>query len=107
MSLPEGTRSPRGLLPFRLGAFRAAAKTSSPVVPIAIDGTRRMLPRKFRLLERAPLSVQVLTPIGGDSSVDGCAAHLRDLAQAAIVAALGESRQDPGHGGRGDLGKHS
>jgi len=41
---PEGTftRVP-GLLPFRLGAFVAAAEAEVPVVPIAIRGTRDML----------------------------------------------------------------
>lgn len=87
MLFPEGTRSRCRLLPFRLGAFRAAAKTL--VVPVAIDGTRRMLGRDFRLPEWALLSVQVLAPICGDPSVVGCAAHLRDAAQAAIVDALG------------------
>ncbi|MFH0341167.1 MAG: AMP-binding protein, partial [Chromatiales bacterium] len=38
---PEGTfsRVP-GLLPFHMGAFIAAAETATPVVPIAIQGTR-------------------------------------------------------------------
>jgi 1-acyl-sn-glycerol-3-phosphate acyltransferase len=42
---PEGTfdRSP-GLLPFRLGAFKAAVEACLPVVPIAIRGTRDILP---------------------------------------------------------------
>jgi 1-acyl-sn-glycerol-3-phosphate acyltransferase len=42
---PEGTffRAP-ALLPFRLGAFRAAVDTGRPIVPIALRGTRRVLP---------------------------------------------------------------
>lgn len=106
MLFPEGTRSRSGLLPFRLGAFRAAAKTSHPVVPVSIDGTPRMLPRDFRLPESAPLSVQVLAPICGNASVAGCATHLRDLAQAAIVGALGESQHGPRQSHRHDLGEH-
>ncbi|OOO02038.1 MAG: Long-chain-fatty-acid--AMP ligase FadD26 [Chromatiales bacterium USCg_Taylor] len=41
---PEGTfsRVP-GLLPFHMGAFIAAAETATPVVPIAIQGTRNIL----------------------------------------------------------------
>ena len=88
MLFPEGTRGRRGLLPFHLGAFRAAVKTARPVIPIAIEGTRQMLPRDLRLAERGPLAVHVLAPIPGDGSVTGHAARLRDAARAAIAAAL-------------------
>ena len=45
MIFPEGTfvRAP-GLLPFRLGAFRAAVDTGRPIVSLAIAGTRHILP---------------------------------------------------------------
>jgi 1-acyl-sn-glycerol-3-phosphate acyltransferase len=42
---PEGTfLRPPGVLPFRLGAFKAAAEARCPVVPVAIRGTRAILP---------------------------------------------------------------
>lgn len=88
---PEGTRGRRGLLPFHMGAFRTAEKTSCPVVPVAIDGTRRMLPRDRRLLEPAPLAIHVLGAITADPSAVRRAAALRDQARAAIVTALPES----------------
>lgn len=88
---PEGTRGRRGLLPFHMGAFRTAEKTSCPVVPVAIDGTRRMLPRDRRLLEPAPLAIHVLEAITADPSAVRRAAALRDQARAAIVTALPES----------------
>ena len=42
---PEGTfgREP-GILPFRLGAFKAAVDAGLPVIPVAIRGTREILP---------------------------------------------------------------
>lgn len=41
---PEATfRAEPGLLPFRMGAFVAAAKSGLPVVPVAIRGTRAIL----------------------------------------------------------------
>lgn len=41
---PEGTFSySAGLRPFRLGAFKIAADTNSPICPIAINGTRTIL----------------------------------------------------------------
>jgi 1-acyl-sn-glycerol-3-phosphate acyltransferase len=43
---PEGTRSPDGRLqPFKGGAFRVAAQTGAPVLPVLILGTRACLPR--------------------------------------------------------------
>jgi 1-acyl-sn-glycerol-3-phosphate acyltransferase len=42
---PEGTRSRDGaLLPFKKGPFHLALTTGRPVVPVAISGTRRLLP---------------------------------------------------------------
>jgi fatty-acyl-CoA synthase len=52
-----------GLLPFRLGAFSAAAATGRPVVPITLRGTRRMLPSGSRLLRRGRLSITIHPPI--------------------------------------------
>lgn len=41
---PEGTRSPRkGLLPFRRGAFEAAARAGVPVVPVVLEVDPPML----------------------------------------------------------------
>jgi len=84
---PEGTRANDVLLPFKMGAFRAAAAAGRPVVPIAVTGTRRMMPRRPGLLTPGPLRVQVLPAIErapGRSS----AAALRDAARSAINDAL-------------------
>lgn len=43
---PEGTRSPDGRLrPFKKGAFAMAIEARAPIVPVAIAGTHRLLPR--------------------------------------------------------------
>jgi 1-acyl-sn-glycerol-3-phosphate acyltransferase len=61
---PEGTFPDHpGLLPFRLGAFSAAATAHRPVVPITIRGTRRMLPSGATLLRRSRISVTVHPPM--------------------------------------------
>ncbi len=43
---PEGTRSPTpDLLPFKDGAFRLAIESGADVLPVAVAGTRRALPK--------------------------------------------------------------
>jgi 1-acyl-sn-glycerol-3-phosphate acyltransferase len=89
MLFPEGTRSSDGLLPFRMGAFRAAAAEGRPVIPIAISGAREMMPRRAGLLTRGPLRVQMLAPIG--SAPDRLsAAALNEAARTAISNALAQ-----------------
>ena len=60
---PEGTfvRSP-GILPFRLGAFKAALETGSPVIPVVLLGTRDVLPADAYVPHPGPLTVSVGPP---------------------------------------------
>lgn len=61
---PEGTIAPGpGLLPFRMGAFAAAAAAGRPIVPVTIAGTRRMLPFDTWQMAPVPLAVHVHAPI--------------------------------------------
>lgn len=88
---PEGTFtvSP-GLLPFRLGAFRAAVETGRPVVPVAISGTRRIFPADTLLLRPGRITVtigQPLMPVADDWKE---IVRLRDAARAAIEETLQE-----------------
>ena len=88
---PEGTfvRAP-GLLPFRLGAFRAAAETGRPLVPVAISGTRHIFPADTLLLRPGPITMTIERPLrprdrGWDETV-----RLRDEARRAIARDVGE-----------------
>lgn len=91
---PEGTfvEEP-GVLPFRPGAFLAAIKAELPVVPIAIRGTRRMLPAGRGLPRPSRLEFDLLPPLGpGDAEfVDSRA--LAAAARGRIVGALHESER--------------
>jgi len=61
---PEGRLSQvPGLRTFRLGAFLTAAEARLPVVPIAIRGTRSLLPPGHRTPHRACVTVEVGEPI--------------------------------------------
>src|ERR1019366_10667083 len=64
MIFPEGTfvRGP-GLLPFRLGAFRAAVDAGRPIVPVSIAGTRRILPDGTGLVPHGRTAVTIGEPM--------------------------------------------
>ena len=88
---PEGTfvRAP-GLLPFRLGAFKAAVEAGRPVVPIGLRGTREILPGDTWLPKPGPITVAIgpsITPqAGGWQEI----VRLRDLTRAEIARLAGE-----------------
>jgi len=91
MVFPEGTfaQSP-GLLPFRLGAFRAAVDAGRPVVPIAIRGTRQVLPDGTWLFRRAPIVVTIGAPIYPQAQGWPEMVRLRDRSVDEIARSSGE-----------------
>lgn len=61
---PEGTRARTPeLLPFRDGAFRLALETGTPILPLALSGTRKALARGSLVFGRARAVVRILDPI--------------------------------------------
>ncbi len=107
---PEGTRSPDGRLgSFKPGAFRVSVERGIPVVPVAIDGTREILPRgSWALGARQPfqtIRLRVLPPIYPadlpDKSPQAMAAACKD----AIAATLSGWRAASGlNAAGGDVG---
>ena len=88
---PEGTfvRSP-GLLPFHMGAFTAAAAAGAAVVPVALTGTRDMLPDETYVPRRGPIRVDIGAPLHpADAGWNG-AVELRRAARARILAVVHE-----------------
>ncbi len=64
---PEGTRGTRGRLGnFKRGAFLLAMKTKTPIVPVTINGSWRILGRKEWRLRSGEIEVFVHDPIGTD-----------------------------------------
>jgi 1-acyl-sn-glycerol-3-phosphate acyltransferase len=87
----EGTFARRpGLLPFRLGAFRAAVDTGRPAVPIALAGTRRVLPDGTWLFRHAPITVTIGAPVEPQAPGWPEMVRIRDLAVARISRECGE-----------------
>ena len=62
---PEGTRSPTGaMLPFKKGGFHLAQETGTDILPVAIDGTHKILSRNgVRSLQNVAVNVTIMPPI--------------------------------------------
>ena len=86
---PEGTFvAAPGLLPFRLGAFRAAVETGRPVVPVAISGTRDILPANTLLMSPGRITVSVGSPIMPTGNNWKEIVRLRNLSRVSIQQEL-------------------
>ena len=86
---PEGTTSRQpGLLPFRLGAFRAAVLAGRPIVPITVVGTGRVWRRDGWLLRRAPVGVTIHEPIEPEAGDRPEMVRIRLRARSQIAAGL-------------------
>jgi 1-acyl-sn-glycerol-3-phosphate acyltransferase len=61
---PEGTFTPReGVRPFHIGAFKAAVHTHCPIVPVALQGTRRLLRDGSYLPRRSAVTLTICPPL--------------------------------------------
>ena len=92
---PEGTfTGGQGLLPFRLGGFRAAVDTGVPVIPVAISGTRDVFPAGTVLVWPGRMKVTFGEPLVPKSSDWREIVRLRDGARAFIEQALRTDEPD-------------
>ena len=88
---PEGTfREEPGIGRFLPGAFVAAKRSEMPVVPIAIGGSRYVLPSGAFLPRRGPLTIDILPAIApGDPDYE-TSRGLAEAARQRILAVLDE-----------------
>jgi 1-acyl-sn-glycerol-3-phosphate acyltransferase len=76
---------------FRLGAFKAAVEAKCAVVPVALRGTRDILPENTWLPRPGTITVTIGEPIMPAGTEWGEMVRLRDLARAVIVQSSGEA----------------
>ena len=92
---PEGTFArPPGILPFRLGGFKAAVDTGCPVIPVTIRGAREILPAEEWLPRPGPITVAVSPPVRHDADGWPAMVRLRDRVRAEIARRSGEPAVD-------------
>ena len=88
MIFAEGTRSPTDeLLPFKDGAFQLAIETQTPILPIAIAGTRDCMAKHSFAFRRAHARARVLDPIPTTGLTLDDVATLRERTRSTIDAA--------------------
>src|SRR3954468_13269611 len=85
---PEGPRpAPRGMLPFKDGAFRLAVDAGVPILPLAVLGTGSALPKHDLRFNRARATVRVLAPVDtaglGPADVPALRDRVRDMIERA------------------------
>jgi len=87
----EGTViSEPGLGRFRAGAFVAAIRSSVPVVPLAISGSRHILVARSRLPRHGHLRIDILNPIEPSHPAFANNKDLAELARQSILDVLDE-----------------
>ena len=96
MIFAEGTRSPDGhVARFKGGSFLLAIEAGLPVVPVAIIGTRNVMPKNRLRTEPADVTLVVHDPMAVPTIERPTARDAKALADRvrAIVAATVEARQ--------------
>jgi 1-acyl-sn-glycerol-3-phosphate acyltransferase len=97
LAFPEGTRSRTGELgEFKKGTFVAAIEANSRILPVAIEGTREMMPKGSLAIRPGTVRVQVLDPIHTEGYSYADRDRLAVLVRSRIAAALA-----PGEASRG------
>ncbi len=88
---PEGTFAKEpGVARFRPGAFVAAIQANMPVAPIAIFGTREMLPARSLLPRKTALTVSILPAIEPSDATFKKSRELAEASRQRILKALDE-----------------
>jgi 1-acyl-sn-glycerol-3-phosphate acyltransferase len=94
---PEGTRSLTGTIgKFKTGAFQLAVKTDKPLLPVLIDGTGEILPKKGGIIFRSRriVRIRVLDPIFPGQFGTGDPDELASRVQAMMVTAMDQLRSE-------------
>ena len=86
---PEGTRTADGRIQeFKHGAFKIAVRVRVPVVPVAIRGTFKLLPKSTLAPHPGRVDVFICAPIDTSECRERDLQGLVDAARSAIAAKL-------------------
>jgi 1-acyl-sn-glycerol-3-phosphate acyltransferase len=89
VTFPEGTRgNGNTLLPFKKGSFVIAQKGGIPLIPVAIKGAGKALPKGSFIAHSTTIHVHILAPIMPSEHAELSIADFAKLAQEKIKFAL-------------------
>ncbi|MES1210501.1 MAG: lysophospholipid acyltransferase family protein, partial [Pseudomonadota bacterium] len=89
---PEGTRTRDGRLNvFKKGGFHLALDSGADIVPVAIHGSRALMPRGSALIRAGTVRVEIGAPV----SVAGLAASDREALANRVRATIAEMLGEP------------
>jgi 1-acyl-sn-glycerol-3-phosphate acyltransferase len=87
MFFAEGTRSPDGgIHAFKKGGFIMAVEEGLPILPVTVNGGRRVLPKKSLVFRPGPVEVVVSDPIETGGYTHETLPELMEKTRAAITA---------------------
>jgi 1-acyl-sn-glycerol-3-phosphate acyltransferase len=96
LSFPEGTRSPDGRVrPFKTASFAAALEAGVPVVPVALEGPGRILPRDGFRVRPGTIRLAIGEPIPTAGLTRDDRAGLARRAQGEVEVLLARMRTPP------------
>lgn len=83
---PEGTRSTDSrILPFKHGSFGLALKARIPVVPVTVEGSAQMMPRRSWRIRSGRIRVRIGAPVAVDGFDVNDRAGLARVVREAVV----------------------
>ncbi len=87
MFFAEGTRSEDGAIqPFKKGGFVMAIENGIPVLPVTVNGSRKVLPKKSLVFHPGPIEVVVSDPIETTGLNMGNLQDLMDRTREVIIS---------------------
>ncbi len=90
---PEGTRSKTGEIGrFKSGGFRLAKEAQVEILPVVIDGTRKLLNKKGMLVPRQKIRVRVLPPVSVSRVENTEQRDLMEEVRSSMIVALDDMR---------------
>jgi 1-acyl-sn-glycerol-3-phosphate acyltransferase len=88
---PEGTRSPDAhVRPFKRGSFVLAIEADVPVVPVSLDGVKRVVPRGISTLRPGAIRMTIHAPIETKALEVGGAAALAEKVRRVVASGCEE-----------------
>ncbi len=92
---PEGTRTRDGrLMAFKKGGFHLALESGAEIVPVAIHGSRALMPRGAALIRPGTVRVEIGAPVSTAGLTASDREALANRVRGTIAAMLGEPPAD-------------